>query len=27
VRGVAILLVMLHNLTILEHRESFFGKV
>jgi peptidoglycan/LPS O-acetylase OafA/YrhL len=27
VRGIAILLVMLHNLTILEHRESFVGKV
>jgi peptidoglycan/LPS O-acetylase OafA/YrhL len=27
VRGIAILLVMLHNLTILEHRESFAGKL
>jgi peptidoglycan/LPS O-acetylase OafA/YrhL len=27
VRGIAVLLVMLHNLTILEHRESIFEKV
>ena len=27
VRGIAVLLVMLHNLTILEHRESLLAKV